>query len=54
MVPSFRYMVVSEHKGTPIQTPKDYSPYYWDPQNGTPNFIYPIPYGPYGLDVHRQ
>ena len=31
-------MVVSLNRGTPIQTPKYYGPYYWYPQNGTPNF----------------
>ena len=31
-------MVVSQNRGTPIQTQKYYSPYYWDPQTGTPNF----------------
>ena len=30
-------MVVSQNKGTPIQTPKYYDPYYRNPQ-GTPNF----------------
>ena len=32
------HLVVSQNKGTPISTPIYYSPYYWDPQNGTPNF----------------
>ena len=31
-------MVVSQNKGTPIQTPKYYNPYYGDPQKGTLNF----------------
>ena len=31
------YMAVSLNRGTPIWTPKYYSPYYWDPQKGTPN-----------------
>ena len=31
-------MVVSLNKGTPIKTPIYYSPYYRDPQKGTPNF----------------
>ena len=26
------------NRGAPLQTPKYYSPYYRDPQNGTPNF----------------
>ncbi len=38
-------MVVSQNQGTPIWTPKYYSPYYWDPQNGTLNFGKP-PYNP--------
>ena len=37
-------MVVYLNKGTPIQTPKYYSSYYWDPHDGTPNFGKP-PYG---------
>ena len=39
-------MVVSQKKGTPIQTPIYYGPYYGDPQNGTPNFRKP-PYYDY-------
>ena len=31
-------MVVSLNRETPIQTPKYYRPYDWDPQKGTPNF----------------
>ena len=34
----YAYMVVSQNKGTPTQTPKYYSPYYGDPPKGTPNF----------------
>ena len=30
-------MVVSQNKGTPIYTQIYYSPYYRDPQKGTPN-----------------
>ena len=30
-------MVVSQNRGTPIQTLKYYSPHYRDPQKGTPN-----------------
>ena len=39
------HMVVSQNKGTPKLTPKYYSPYYKDPQKGTPNFEKP-PYLP--------
>ena len=35
-------LVVSQNKGTPIQTPKYYNPYYRDPQKGTPNFGKPL------------
>ena len=31
-------LVVSQNRGTPMQTPKYYNPYYRDPQKGTPNF----------------
>ena len=41
-------MVISLNRGTPIWTPKYYSPYYWDPQKGTPNFGKP----PYPLAGH--
>ena len=30
--------VVSIYRGTPIYIPKSYTPYYMDPQKGTPNF----------------
>ena len=33
-----KYMVVSQNKGTPMETQKYFNPYYWDPQNGTHNF----------------
>ena len=32
------YVVVSQNRGTPIWTPKCYSPYYGTPQKGTLNF----------------
>ena len=32
------HMVVSQKKGTPIQTLIYYNPYYEDPKKGTPNF----------------
>ena len=34
-------MVVSQNRGTPIQTPKYFNPCYCDPQKGTPNFWKP-------------
>ena len=35
-------MVVSQNRGTPIQTPKYYNPYYKEPpKRGTPNFEKP-------------
>ena len=43
-------MVVSQNKGTPIQTPKYYSPYYGDPQKGTPNFGKP----PYNACINNR
>ena len=33
-----KYLVVSQNKGTPILTPKYYSPYYGYPLKGAPNF----------------
>ena len=32
------HLVVSLNRGTLIYTPKNYNPYYKDPQRGTPNF----------------
>ena len=37
-VTAYSHMVVSQNRGTPLQTPKFYNPYDRDPQNGTPNF----------------
>ena len=34
-------MVVSQNKGTPIQTPKCYSPYFGDPKKVPRNFRTP-------------
>ena len=39
-------VVVFQERGTPTQTPIDYSPYYGDPQNGTPNFEKPFTLNP--------
>ena len=39
------YMVVSQNRGTPIWTQIYYSPYLWDPQNGTPNSGKPLNVG---------
>ena len=36
--PLERYMVVSQNEGTPIESPKYYRGYYWDPQKGYPEF----------------
>ena len=36
-------MVVSQNRGTPIQSPKYHNPCYRNPQNGTPNFGNPPP-----------
>ena len=38
MHPSNNHVVVSQNRGTPIKTPIYYSPYYGDPENGTPDF----------------
>ena len=38
------YMVVSLNRGTPMWSPKYYSPYYMEPQKGTPN-LGKLPHG---------
>ena len=45
-------MVISQNRGTQIQTQIYYSPYYGDPKKGTPNFGKP----PYRdtMDGHRR